>query len=190
MLFDIWLVTHLTTNLLDEALRDLAVTADEFGLYSLLYELGPTTPTQIARWTGMAPTTVSGMARRLSARGHLTHLPNPDDARSRLLALTDDGDRVTGEGGHRLAALMPGLLDALGPHASPTHVGLRRLDRALRAVVGAAERPDEPLPGEAGEVADGGTVPYAGARLTRAQEQEVQQYIRWITARDTAPGPR
>src|SRR4029453_5894785 len=52
-------------NLIDEALRDLVVAADAFGLYSLLHELGPTTPTQVARWTGMAPTTVSGMARRL-----------------------------------------------------------------------------------------------------------------------------
>jgi DNA-binding MarR family transcriptional regulator len=184
ILFDIWLVTHLTTNLLDDALRDLAVTADEFGLYSLLYELGPTTPTQIARWTGMAPTTVSGMVRRLTARGHVAPMPNPRDARSRLLGLTDQGVRITTEGGHRLAALMPALLDALGPHSASAHVGLRRLDRALRGVIGAADRPDPPLPGEARDVTEGGQVPYAGAPLTPAQQQEVQHYIRWIRARD------
>ena len=189
ILFDIWLVTHLTTNLLDEALRDVAVTADEFGLYSLLYELGPTTPTQIARWTGMAPTTVSGMVRRLTARGHVAPMPNPRDARSRLLGLTDEGARITGEGGRRLTALMPTLLDALGPYTASAHVGLRRLDRALRAVIGAAHRPDEPLPDEAGEVTDGGHVPYAGTPLTPAQQQEVQHYIRWIKARDSDWAP-
>jgi DNA-binding MarR family transcriptional regulator len=188
-LFDVWLVTHLTTSLLDDALRDLAITADEFGLYSLLYELGPTTPTQIARWTGMAPTTVSGMVRRLTARGHVAPMPNPRDARSRLLGLTDDGTRITSEGGRRLAALMPTLLDALGPHTAAAHIGLRRLDRALRTVIGAADRPDQPLPGEAGEGTDGGRVSYAGTPLTPAQQHEVQHYIRWIRARDSNRAP-
>ena len=189
LLFDIWLVTHLTTSLLDDALRDLAVTADEFGLYSLLYELGPSTPTQVARWTGMAPTTVSGMVRRLTARGHVAPMPNPRDARSRLLGLTDEGTRITSEGGRRLAALMPKLLDALAPHTTTAHLGLRRLDRALRTVVGAADRPDQPLPGETGEVIDGGHVSYAGTPLTTAQQQEVQHYIRWIRARDLDQTP-
>ncbi|SCL35938.1 DNA-binding transcriptional regulator, MarR family [Micromonospora rhizosphaerae] len=188
LLFDIWLVTHLTTNLLDEALRDLGVTADEFGLYSLLHELGPSTPTQIARWTGMAPTTVSGMARRLIAREHVTQMPNPRDARSRLLGLTNEGQRVTNAGGARLAATMPRLLDALAPHTSTARLGLRRLDHALRLVVGAAKRPDEPLPGETGQVADGGSVSYAGTPLNEAQQQEVQQFIRWIIHRDASPG--
>ena len=64
MLFDIWLVTHLTTNLLDEALRDLAVTADEFGLYSLLHELGPSTPTQVGgtAYPGIPPSATVGMS--------------------------------------------------------------------------------------------------------------------------------
>ncbi|WP_238009172.1 MarR family winged helix-turn-helix transcriptional regulator [Dactylosporangium sp. AC04546] len=180
VLFDVWLLTHLTTNLLDGMLRDLAVTADEFGLYSLLHELGPTTPTQVARWTGMAPTTVSGMVRRFTARGHLAQVPNPEDARSRLLELTEEGRRVTRDGNARLAEVMPGVLGALGPHAAATHLGLRRLDRALRTLVGAADRPDQPLPGEPGEPAlDAG-------RLTAAQQREVQQYIRWIQHRDGA----
>src|SRR5919107_3218022 len=140
MLFDVWLVTHLTTNLLDEALRDLAATADEFGLYSLLHELGPITPTQVARWTGMAPTTVSGMVRRLTSRGHLTQIAHPHDARSRLLALSDEGARVTTAGGERLAAGMPSLLDALAPHSSASHLALRRLDPAPPAVLRAGRR--------------------------------------------------
>ena len=69
---------------------------------------------------------------------------------------------------------MPTLLDALGPYTASAHVGLWRLDRALRAVIGAADRPDPPLPGEAGEVTDCGQVPYAGTPLTEAQQQEVQ----------------
>ena len=191
ILFDVWLVTHLTTNLLDESLRELGITADEFGLYSLLRELGPITPTQVARWTGMAPTTVSGMVRRLAARGHLTQTSNPADARSRLLKLTDEGERLTADGSARLAAVMPTVLDALGPHTSSAHLGLRRLDRALRIVIGAADRPDQPLPGEndpESGAADGQAV--LGADLTRAQQQEVRQYIRWITARDSTPTDR
>jgi len=177
ILFDVWLLTHLTANLLDGRLRDLNITADEFGLYSLLDALGPAAPTQIARWTGMAPTTISGMVRRLTAQGHLTHKPNPDDARSRLLDLTPQGRRITRAGNERLAELMPTVLAALEPHAMASHLGLRRLDRALRTLVGAADRPDPALPGES----DGDD-----AQLTAAQQREVAQYIAWIRHRDAA----
>jgi hypothetical protein len=136
----------------------------------------------------MAPTTVSGMVRRLTDRGHLSHTPNPRDARSRLLTLTEDGEHVTVNGGDRLAALMPNLLDALGPHAPTAHIGLRRLDRALRSLIGAAERPDAPLAGEDrdAQAPDVHTVP-PEMPLTDAQQREVQQYIRWIRTRDATP---
>lgn len=107
LLFDVWLVTHLTGRLLDDALRPTGLTGDEFGLYSLIYTRAPVTPTQISRWTGMAPTTVSGMLRRMGTREHLTAAPNPADARSRVLRLSTAGLRVTAEAAAVLGETQP-----------------------------------------------------------------------------------
>jgi hypothetical protein len=53
VLFDVWLLMHLVSGMLDQALAEHGLSGDEFGLYSLLRGFGPVTPTQIARWTGM-----------------------------------------------------------------------------------------------------------------------------------------
>jgi DNA-binding MarR family transcriptional regulator len=187
LLFDVWLVTHLTARLLDDALRPLGLTGDEFGLYSLIYSFGPATPTQISRWTGMAPTTVSGMVRRITTRGHATHAPNPDDARSRLLRLSDDGLRVTAEAATLLAGILPRLHSALDTGPAAVRAGLRDIDTGLRRLLEVAPRPYDPPP--AGRPNDRTTIPYEGARLTEAQTTEVATFIDWLHARDRTPPP-
>ncbi|MFY1632070.1 MarR family winged helix-turn-helix transcriptional regulator [Solwaraspora sp. WMMB335] len=182
LLFDVWLVSHLAGRLLDEALRPTGLTSDEFGLYSLIHTYGPGTPTQISRWTGMAPTTVSGMVRRITTRGHGTLLPNPDDARSRLLRLSDDGLQVTVAAAGVLAATLPRLQRAIDrPEA--VRAGLSDLDAALRRVLDAAPRPYTVPP--TGPSDRQPVVSYAGAHLTEAQTTEVRTFIDWIRARDS-----
>lgn len=181
LLFDVWLLTHLTTRLLDDALRPLEITGDEFGLYSLIYSCGPATSTQISRWTGMSPTTVSGMVRRLAARGHLTHSPHPEDARSRLLGLSDQGRRVTVEAAKTFAQVLPHLQAHLRLAPGAVRAGLRDLDSGLRKLVDAAphpygsptQRPD-----------DQPAITYTGAPLTESQAAEARTFIDWIRARD------
>jgi DNA-binding MarR family transcriptional regulator len=70
LLFDVWLVMHPASGMLDAALFHDELSGDDFGLYSLLRVFGPVTPTRIARWTGMRPTTISANLRRMSGRGH------------------------------------------------------------------------------------------------------------------------
>ncbi len=66
VLFDLWLVNHLISGALDDVLADAGgLSGEDFGFYSLLRRFGPTTPTQIVRWTAMRPTTVSTLVRRL-----------------------------------------------------------------------------------------------------------------------------
>jgi DNA-binding MarR family transcriptional regulator len=182
LLLDVWLVSHLTGRLLDDALRPLGLTGDEFGLYSLIHSAGPVTPTQISRWTGMAQTTVSGMLRRIAARGHLGDFPNPDDARSRLLRLSDDGMSVTGQAAAVLAETLPLLDDALdaGQHAIREKLG--DLDEGLRRLVDAAPRPYALA--DAGQVGDRPTISYRGPHLSRAQTDEVSAFIDWLRTRD------
>lgn len=189
LLLDVWLITHLTGRLLDDALRPVGLTGDEFGLYSLLYFLAPTTPTQISRWTGMAPTTVSGMIRRLNTRGHVSHTTNPDDARSRLLSLSEEGRQVTIQGAMILSAILPRLEDTLAAGAPAVRTSLRDLDTGLRHLVDAAPHPYSRPPAPPHPETTPG-VSYRGPRLTDAQIAEVRTFIDWLRARDSAPSAR
>ena len=183
LLFDVWLVTHLTGRLLDDALRPTGLTGDEFGLYSLVYARAPVTPTQISRWTGMAPTTVSGMLRRMDTRKHLTRSPNPDDARSRVLRLSATGLRVTAEAAAVLDAVLARLHEVLGGHAPAVRAGLHELDTALREMLDVAE-PFRVAPAD--EMDGLPAVAYQGERLSRAQVSEVRAYIDWLRVRDSS----
>lgn len=183
LLFDVWLITHLSGRLLDDALQP-ALTGDEFGLYSLIYSFGPVAPTQIARWTGMAQTTVSGMVRRITTRGHATYIPNPDDGRSRLLRLTEEGLAETIRAATVLAGMLPRLHMALEHGPSAVRAGLRDLDTGLRSLLDVADRPyDDQLDQSRDESP---AVRYEGAALTLAQIAEVRTFIDWLRARDGA----
>jgi DNA-binding MarR family transcriptional regulator len=187
LLLDVWLVSHLTGRLLDDALRPLGLTADEFGLYSLIYSSGPVTPTQISRWTGMAQTTVSGMLRRIAARGHLEDDPHPDDARSRLLRLSNDGADVTARAAADLAATLPLLNDALDDEQDAIRAKLAVLDDGLRRLVDAAPRPYA-LP-KTETHAERPTISYPGPRLSQNQVDEVRSFIDWLRTRDRSVTP-
>ena len=186
LLFDVWLVTHLTGRLLDDALRPTGLTGDEFGLYSLMYARAPVTPTQISRWTGMAPTTVSGMLRRMGNRKHLTQAPNPDDARSHVLRLSAAGLRVTAEAAATLDAVLGRLHDVLGSRTPAVRAGLQELDTALRELLDMAE-PYHVAPAD--EMDGRPALAYQGERLTRAQVNEVRAYIDWLRVRDRPDPP-
>ncbi len=76
--------------------RELAadgVDGDGYGLLSLVGARGPVSLTAVAAELGMPLTTASDAIRRLESRERVVRLPNPDDGRSVLFALTDDGDR-------------------------------------------------------------------------------------------------
>ena len=182
LLLDVWLVSHLTARLLDDALRPVGLTGDEFGLYSLIYSGGPVTPTQISRWTGMAQTTVSGMLRRIAARGHLDDDPHPDDARSRLLRLSDDGMSATVQAAAVLAATLPLLNDALEDGQDAIRAKLAVLDGGLRQLVDVAPRPYD-FPGT-GQPSERPTISYRGTRLSQTQVDEVRSFIDWLRTRD------
>lgn len=63
--------------------RDLSV-------LDVLNAHGPATPTAIADKTGITPTTLAAILTRLERDGRVSRYRNPQDARSSLLAITDD----------------------------------------------------------------------------------------------------
>ena len=177
LLFDVWLVMHLASGMLDAALADDELSGDDFGLYSLLRVFGPVTPTQIARWTGMRPTTVSANLRRMSGRGHSTEYENPADGRSYLVGLS-----ASGVAAHRRAA--SAFLDAMGkldetlePDLQRQRIALQRLDAALRE---ACALDDRPYTITQATGPNGNELRYPGAPLTPREEDAVRGYIDFV----------
>ena len=177
MLFDVWLIMHSMTTLLDEALAPTPLSGDDFGLYSLLRGYGPVTPTQISRWTGMRPTTVSVALKRLQARDHGVSTPNPDDGRSYLIGLNDAGIAAHTEAAPHFRAAVERLAAELGTDQRGERLALRRIDAAFRSVLGLDPRPYE-LDGDGSD--NVWQLRYGGDPLTSGQEDDVRRYIEFV----------
>jgi DNA-binding MarR family transcriptional regulator len=132
VLFDVWLVSRAVTGALDAALAPTGLTADEFGIYSVLTTADSMTPSELARWMSAPPTTVSSYVKRLEARGHIERERNPDDGRSYVLSLTPAGRRAHQAAGARFLPVLDHVVSSLGPKEP----GVRRALAALRGAVG------------------------------------------------------
>ena len=187
LLFDVWMVMHLASGMLDDALADAELSADDFGLYSLLRVFGPATPSQIARWTGMRATTVSAALKRLASRGHSVQQENPDDGRSYLVALSPSGFEAHARAAVPFLDVMAQVHRSLGPDVSAERVALQRLDAALRDTAGL---PPRPYSLSADPASTSSTLSYAGPRLAPAQEAAARAYVDFLRTRpgDVSPG--
>jgi DNA-binding MarR family transcriptional regulator len=183
MLFDVWLIMHATTSLIDEALASTELSGDDFGLYSLLRMSGPVTPTQISRWSGMRPTTVSVALKRLQRRGHGESAPNPSDGRSYLVGLNVDGLAAHTAAAPYFLQAVDRLTAELGADQRSERVALRRIDAAFRAVLDL-----DPRPYDLGAEDDRSSqwhLRYDGPALTEEQEQDVRRYIDLLRSQRT-----
>jgi DNA-binding MarR family transcriptional regulator len=130
--FRLYVLSQLMGTLLD---RELGEIPDGFGIYSAVGVVGPVTPTDLARIVGMPPTTLSGHIERLRRQGVVRRVENPDDGRSYLLELTEEGRQawLAGSEGLRRAV---GALDArLDRPVDEVLDSLEALDAALRAAL-------------------------------------------------------
>lgn len=91
LLFDLFVLNQRVRRLLRAALADVLLRADEYAVYSLLFEQGPLTASEMARRMAMPLTTVLDYLRAMEARGHLRREPHPRDGRAQRLALTISG---------------------------------------------------------------------------------------------------
>lgn len=187
LLFDVWLVMHLASGVLDGALAGSGLSGDDFGLYSLLRVFGPATPSQIARWTGMRPTTVSAALGRLARRGHSVQRDNPADGRSYLVGLSRSGIAAHATAAPAFLAVMARVDLALRPEAHAQRASLQRLDAVLREVAELDPRPYAlaPDPGDATW-----QLTYSGAPLTPPQEAAVRAYVEFVRTTPSTTDPR
>ena len=135
LLFDVFVVNQRLRALLGHALRDSELRPDEYAVYSVLFEHGALTPTEMAAYLALPVTTTLDYLRAMSRRGHTQRAPNPSDRRSYLVSLTG-----AGMGAHRRTnaqwnIAVRGLEDALTRPVPEIRAALHALDDAASAAL-------------------------------------------------------
>ena len=72
-------------------MADAGLRPDEYAVYSVLVDDGPSNPTRMAEATGVPPTSMSNYVRAMVDRGHAERVRNARDGRSVVLSLTASG---------------------------------------------------------------------------------------------------
>ena len=137
LLFDLFAVYQRVGGLVAAALEGAGLSGDEYAVYSVLFDLGPLTATEMAGHLGMPLTTVLDFLRTMDGRHHIVRVPHPADGRARQVRLSPGGLSA-----HRLAHAawerMAGLVD--GSLAVPVDRVRHSLHALDDAVIAAEER--------------------------------------------------
>ena len=91
LLFELYAASRSAGELLRAAMVDSPLTPEEYAVYSILFDEGPHSPTELARRSGMPPTSMSHFVRRMLEHGHAGQAPSADDRRSYRVVLTPIG---------------------------------------------------------------------------------------------------
>lgn len=91
LLFDVFALSQRVRGLLDTAMAGCGLRPDEYAAYSVVFESGPVTMTELARQLGLPVTTAADYVRAMRAREHVRRDPHPRDSRAYLLVLTAAG---------------------------------------------------------------------------------------------------
>jgi Transcriptional regulators len=81
----------------DNALKPLGITNGQFSLMMALNRPQPAPMGPVAEVLAMDRTTLTAAVKVLERRGLVETLPHPDDGRSRLMRLTEEGTRLLSE---------------------------------------------------------------------------------------------
>src|ERR1700674_3446458 len=91
MLFDLFVAAQRVRRVLADGMAKSGLRPDEYAVYSLLFEHGPLTATEMSELLGMPLTTVLDYLKAMSAAGHLERTPHPSDGRALQLRLSRSG---------------------------------------------------------------------------------------------------
>lgn len=97
ILLDLFLTNQRRKRMIEAALEQAALPAEDYPLYVLVGAEGPWTPTALARRLEMPLSTMLFRLGRLERRGHAERVSHPEDGRSYLIRLTKEGERLLGE---------------------------------------------------------------------------------------------
>jgi DNA-binding MarR family transcriptional regulator len=142
LLLNVWIASELVGSLLERNLALENVHTDFYGTVSVIGAFGPLTPSELAERTGVALTTVSDRLRRIVEDGDAERIPHPEDGRSHLIRLTQEGDARWRRGWPALQKTIQQISDHLEHPVDDIHDALDDLIRALRR----ASRESAPTP--------------------------------------------
>lgn len=91
ILFDVFALGQQVRTLVQAAMRGAGLRPDEYAAYSVVFEDGPVTMTELARQLGMPLTTAADYVRSMVERGHALRRAHPSDQRASVLTLTRSG---------------------------------------------------------------------------------------------------
>ena len=114
ILLDLFRTNQVRERLITSALEGLELPPEDYPMYVMIGAEGPWTPTAFAARVEMPLSTVLFRIGRLESRGHAERIPNPDDRRSYLVRLTDEGQRLLGQARPRFRAYAEAVEERLG----------------------------------------------------------------------------
>jgi DNA-binding MarR family transcriptional regulator len=91
LLFDFFVTTQHIRRVLSDAMAESGMRPDEYAVYSVLFDNGPLTATEMSDALGMPLTTVLDYLKAMSSDGHVDRMPHPSDGRALQLSLTRSG---------------------------------------------------------------------------------------------------
>jgi DNA-binding MarR family transcriptional regulator len=114
ILLDLFRTNQVRERLIEAALAGLELPAGDYPFYVLIGAEGPWTPTALTDRMQMPLSTVLFRGKRLEKRGHARRIPNPDDRRSYLVSLTDEGQKLLRQARPRFRAYAEAVEAQLG----------------------------------------------------------------------------
>jgi len=91
LLFDFFVTSQRIRRVLADAMAKSGMRPDEYAVYSVLFENGPLTATEMSEALGMPLTTVLDYLKAMSSEGHVDRMPHPSDGRALQLRLNRSG---------------------------------------------------------------------------------------------------
>lgn len=91
LLFDFFVTAQRLRKVLTDGLAPSGMRPDEYAVYSLLFEKGPLTASEMAELLAMPLTTVLDYLKSITAAGHLVRTSHPFDGRALQLSLNRSG---------------------------------------------------------------------------------------------------
>jgi DNA-binding MarR family transcriptional regulator len=91
VLLQVFRTSHAVGGLLRHAVSGTGVSADEWAVLSVIGLFGPLSPTALADQLRVPPTSISRYVARLADAGLVRRSANPEDGRSYLIELTEEG---------------------------------------------------------------------------------------------------
>jgi DNA-binding MarR family transcriptional regulator len=134
ILLDLFRTNQVRERLIEAALDGLELPPEDYPFYVLIGAEGPWTPTALTDRMQMPLSTVLFRVKRLEKRGHAERIPNPDDRRSYLVSLTDEGQKLLRQARPRFRAYAEAVEERLGgERVGELRGGLTELREAIEA---------------------------------------------------------